>query len=218
MFTRVNCGPSAEGQPDVCVDEVDRWVEVQKLTPTEPQDNARFGSAVSLYQDEALISAYTEANGGAAYVFERSGGQWSETAVLVPSDGQPGDAFGFYAAAFGDWILVTARADDDLGTDSGSAYLFQKQGASWVQVTKLTASDGAAGDQFGYSCTLDGTTAVITALYDDDKGADSGSAYVFELQGGSWQQVSKLTANDGAPDAAASEAGAMAGHTIPSRR
>lgn len=64
--------------------------------------------------------------------------------------------------------------------------------------TKLRASDGAAGDRFGWSVAVDGNTAVIGAPFDDDKGADSGAAYVFVHDGTSWNQQAKLTAPDGA--------------------
>ena len=62
---------------------------------------------------------------------------------------------------------------------------------------KLTANDGAAGDLFGDSVSISGTTAVVGARFDDDRGDGSGSAYVFELSDGTWSQVAKLTATDG---------------------
>ena len=74
---------------------------------------------------------------------------------------------------------------------------------------KFTASDGAAGDHFGYSVSVssDGTTALVGALYDDDKGADSGSAYVFKYNGTAWTQQAKLIASDGV-------AGAYFGYSV----
>ena len=77
--------------------------------------------------------------------------------------------------------------------------------SGWTQVAKLTADDGAASDFFGYSVSIDGDTVVIGAQHDDDKGSNSGSAYVFtrdtagDLTSG-WTQVAKLTANDGAAE------------------
>ena len=75
--------------------------------------------------------------------------------------------------------------------------------SGWTQVAKLTADDGAADDYFGSSVSIDGDTMVIGAHQDDDKGDNSGSAYVFtrdtagDLASG-WTQVAKLTADDGA--------------------
>jgi hypothetical protein len=62
---------------------------------------------------------------------------------------------------------------------SGSAYIFWRDGISWSQQAKLTASDGAAGDYFGWSVSISGDYAIVGASYDDDKGTDSGSAYIF---------------------------------------
>ena len=77
--------------------------------------------------------------------------------------------------------------DDDKGSDSGSAYVFTRATAGdlasgWTQVAKLTADDGAAGDDFGISVSIDGNTVVVGARLDDtDKGSNSGSAYVFSI-------------------------------------
>ena len=99
----------------------------------------------------------------------------------------------------GDTALIGAPNDDYKGSFSGSAYVFTRSGGTWTQQTKLTADDGAQGDQFGYSVSLYGDTAVIGAFFDDDKGTNSGSAYVFTRSvDGTWTQQTKLTADDGA--------------------
>jgi hypothetical protein len=93
---------------------------------------------------------------------------------------------------------VGAYFDDDIGTDSGSAYVFTRGGGVWTQQAKLTAADGAASDLFGYSLSLSGDTLAVGAYGDDDNGSASGSAYVFTRSGGVWTQQAKLTAGDGA--------------------
>ena len=104
---------------------------------------------------------------------------------LTASDGAARDYFGYSVSisADGTTALIGAYADDDKGSNSGSAYVFKYNGTSWSQQSKLTASDGAASDNFGSSVSIssDGTTALIGAYFDDDKGADSGSAYVFAV-------------------------------------
>ena len=86
----------------------------------------------------------------------------------------------------GSTIVIGAYADDDKGSASGSAYVFTREtpgdlASGWTQLAKLTADDGAAGDYFGESVSIDGGTVVIGAKLDDDKGGNSGSAYVFSL-------------------------------------
>ena len=104
---------------------------------------------------------------------------------LTASDGAASDYFGYSVSISSDGTtaLIGAYADDDKGTDSGSAYIFKYNGTAWIQQAKLTASDGAASDQFGFSVSIssDGTTALIGAHTDDDKGVNSGSAYVFAV-------------------------------------
>ena len=100
----------------------------------------------------------------------------------------------------GDIVVVGAPADDDVGADFGSAYVFARNTAGvWSEVQKLTASDGAAEDFFGISVAVDNGTILIGSSEDDDNGIDSGSAYVFTTDsGGVWSEVQKLVAGDGA--------------------
>ncbi|MBA7679911.1 hypothetical protein ES703_88217 [subsurface metagenome] len=88
--------------------------------------------------------------------------------------------------------------DDDNGSNSGSAYIFKRDGTSWSEQAKLTASDGAAYDRFGSSVSVSGDYAIVGALLDDDNGTSSGSAYIFRRYGTSWSEQAKLTASDGA--------------------
>jgi hypothetical protein len=84
---------------------------------------------------------------------------------------------------------------------------------TWSQQAKLTASDGNAGDWFGWSVAVDGDTAVVGAYQDDDNGASSGSAYVFTRSGSTWSQQAKLVASDGANNDFFGQAVAISGDT-----
>ena len=178
------------------------WSQQAKFTASDGAATDWFGYSVSLDGDTALIGSRNDddkgADSGSAYVFTRSGGTWSQQAKFTAADGAAGDYFSFVLSLDGDTVLVGALQDDDKGSDSGSAYVFTRSGGTWSQQAKLTAADGAAGDVFGYSVSLDGNTALIGAYQDDDKGNDSGSAYVFTRSGGTWGQQAKLTAADGA--------------------
>ncbi len=102
-----------------------------------------------------------------------------EVAKLTAADGTASDNFGFGVAISGDTAVIGADDDDDAATNSGSAYVFTRSGTSWSQQAKLTAVDGQAGDFFGAGVAVSGDTALVGATGDDDKGVDSGSAYVF---------------------------------------
>jgi hypothetical protein len=178
------------------------WTEKQKLLASDAAAGDYFGGSVSLDGDTALIGVkYDDDNGvssGSAYVFTRTGTTWTQQAKLLASDGAAGDQFGWSVSLSGNTALIGASWDDDNGVSSGSAYVFTRTGTTWTQQAKLLASDGAAGDFFGVSVSLDGDTALIGAAWDDDKGVDSGSAYVFTRTGITWTEQAKLLASDGA--------------------
>jgi hypothetical protein len=105
---------------------------------------------------------------------------------LTAADGASGDWFGYSVALSGERIVIGAFYDDDNGSASGSAYVFEREGGTWQQKQKLTAADGASGDRFGFSVAISGERIVVTTYGDDDKGDNSGSAYVFENTYDDW--------------------------------
>jgi hypothetical protein len=180
------------------------WSQQVKLTAADGAEGDVFGISIAFSGDTVVIGADLNdekaLDAGAVYVFTRSGSGWSQQAKLTAADGAETDIFGVRVALSGDTVLISARRDDDdiMGIDAGSAYIFTRTGTTWQQQVKLTASDGATDDRFGRSVALVGDTAVIGAMFQDDKGDNSGSAYVFTRSGSTWSQQAKLTAADGA--------------------
>ena len=169
----------------------------QELQPSDgyPDDLFGFSVALSAGGDVAIVCAggfYGNPGPGAAYVFQKRGGGWTQQQKLQAGDGTVDDEFGFRVAlnTGGNVALVGADAKDG---GQGAAYVFQERGGSWTQQQKLQASDG--GD-FGSSVALSasGKVALVGARVADGKGA----AYVFEERGRSWTQQQKLQASDGA--------------------
>ena len=197
------------------------WSQQAKLTAADGEPGDEFGYSVALAGDTVVVTANADdddVNGidsGSAYVFTRSGATWSQQAKLTAADGAAGDLFGVRAAVFGDTALIGARFTDDSGDDSGSAYVFTRSGDIWSQQAKLTAGDGAAGDDFGYSVAISGNTALVGAQSDDNKinGVDSGSAYVFTRSGTTWSQYAKLTPSHGSAGDQFGGRVAMSGNT-----
>ena len=178
------------------------WTYQVKLTASDGASQDGFGLRVSIKGDYAIVGAYrNDDNGsdsGSAYIFKRDGESWAQQAKLTASDGAAGDYFGLPVRIDGDYAIMGAYSNDDNGSDSGSAYIFKRDGENWAQQAKLTASDGAEGDYFGDSVSLSGNYAIVAARHDDDKGTNSGSAYIFKRDGTSWTELTKLTASDGA--------------------
>lgn len=137
---------------------------------------------------------------GRLYAFERVGGEWIFLQKLLASDGQDGDQFGHAIALDSDTLMVASLSDDDLGTDAGAVYVFERVADQWIQRAKLHASDGEAGDSFGYSIAVMDDTAVIGARREGNAGENwLGAAYVFERFGGVWSQSARLTASARSP-------------------
>jgi acetyltransferase-like isoleucine patch superfamily enzyme len=169
------------------------WTQQAKLTASDADVGDAFGTSVALAGETAVIGTNF---GGSAYVFTRSGAAWTQQAKLIPSDAGPSVHIGFSVAVAGDTAVIGAQADDHAGSGAGSAYVFTRSGTTWTQQAKLTASDAAEGDNFGFSVALAGDTAVIGAWDDNDAGTGSGSAYVFTRSGTTWTEQEKLTASD----------------------
>ncbi len=179
-----------------------------RLTASDGGVFHSFGRAVALFGDTAFIAAPwdnelgTEA--GAVYVFrlDRQSSRWLETQKLLASDEQAGDNFGFSVAMEGELALIGAGHLHDEGGDVayGAAYVFRYNGVTWLEEQELLASDSAFQDGFGVSVSFSGDVAVIGALFDDDNGAQSGSAYVFRFDPDTeqWVEEQKLLASDGA--------------------
>jgi hypothetical protein len=189
----------------------DAWGQTAKITATDGVAGDEFGFAVSVSGDTLVVGAHYDGDNGAysgsAYVFERNHGgpdAWGQVTRIAATDGVTNDGFGYAVGISGDTVVVGAPGDDDNGPGSGSAYVFQRnqgEADAWGQVTKITATDGANDDQFGYAVAIGEDTVVVGAHQDDDNGVDSGSAYVFQRnQGGAdaWGQTAKITADDGA--------------------
>jgi hypothetical protein len=177
------------------------WVETQKLTASDGARSDQFGQSIAVSDSTIVVGAPLKVIGGnffqgAAYVFEYLDGSWVETQKLTGSDGAADDNFGNSVAITGSTIVVGARGSAIGGNiNQGAAYVFERQGGSWVEARKLIAGDGGAGDFFGWSVSVSGSTIVAGAFRDQIGGnLDQGSAYVFERQGGSWVETQKLTA------------------------
>ncbi len=172
--------------------------EQLKLTASDANADDRFGVSVAIDCDIAVVGAYQrDSNGsdsGAAYIYEFSGSDWIEQKKkLIPSDCAAGDNFGRSVAVEGGTIVVGSHLDDNPGTDTGSAYVFTRSGTIWSQQQKLTASDAAAEDKFGFSVSISNDTIVV-GVYGDN--SETGSAYVFTKIGPTWTWQQKLIASD----------------------
>lgn len=181
------------------------WQRRQKLVTPDGVDFDYYGVSVGLSGDTAVVGAPGEddlgGESGSVYVYERGVDAWEFVTKLHPQDLAADDHFGTSVAICGDTLLSGAWTEDPGGVSSGSAYVFRRVAGVWVEEQKLVPDDAEAYDWVGFAVALDGETAVVGAPFDDDLGNKSGAAYVFEHEAGGWNQIAKLTADDGEAEA-----------------
>jgi hypothetical protein len=197
------------------------WNQKFKLTASDGNAYDFFGRSIAVSGNIMAVSAILDddkgQNSGSVYIFERGyNGNWSQKTKLIANDGTENDYFGWSVAVSGNIVVVGTPDDDDKGETSGSVYIFERdENGNWNQKTKLTASDGALGDNFGFSVAILGNILTVGAPYDDAKGQRSGSTYIFERNSnGNWNQKKKLTASDGTEDCGFGAALAISGDTL----
>jgi len=181
------------------------WIEQAKLTDPDIGENQYFGRSVAVSGNTIAVGAYNSDiaanNAGAVYIYKENNGTWLHEQTLTATDAAAGDGFGEYVSIDGDLLLVGSWLTDDNGTNSGSAYIFRYAGSVWAEEAKLLALDGAAGDRLGFRLDIkNGIAAVGSRADDHGGGSDAGSTYLFEQINGSWQQLSKLVANNAQPE------------------
>jgi hypothetical protein len=179
------------------------WTQQAKLLASDGEWVDTFGSSVAVDGDTVLVGAAGDDDSGnssgSAYVFVRNGTSWTQQIKLWAADGAADDNFGSSVALDGNAAVIGAYGDDagdnDQYSKSGSAYVFVRNGTSWSQQVKLLAPDGETEDVFGYSVAVSGSTALIGVYGDDDKGMNSGSAYVFGFLDVQPPEVTNVLAN-----------------------
>ncbi len=221
------------------------WQQSAYIKASNADTGDRFGRAVALDADTLVVGADLEdsaqntvlntaaastdnssSNSGAAYVFQRSAGTWTQQAYLKASNSGPTDAFGQAVSISGDTIVVGAMSEDsdersvqngtfantnNAMSDAGAAYIFTRSGGLWSQQACLKASNADVGDSFGFSVSISGDIVVVGARLEDSSQrtvspgslassdntlASSGAAYVFSRSGQFWAQRAYLKASN----------------------
>ncbi len=163
-----------------------------KLLPNDTDFFQQFGFAVALSQDTAVIGVPSDGiNSGAAYIFARSGGVWSQQAKLLADDTPAARQFGFSVAINADTVVVGAPNDSGVG----AAYVFVRSGASWMQQAKLVLPDPIGNDQFGTAVTIEGDTLAVGAVGTGQFFYYEGAVYVYARSAGTWTQQARLSSD-----------------------
>ena len=176
------------------------WGSEQHITASNAGSADYFGISVSISGDYAIVGANGENSArGAVYIYTRdlSTGLWGSEQIIVASDTQVVDEFGWDVGISGDYAIVGSRNEDTGGTDAGAAYIYVRSGTTWSEQQKIQSSDIEAGDSFGGAVSIDGDYITVGANYEDENGTSAGAVYVFKRDGTTWTQQAKLLPSDG---------------------
>ena len=195
VVSQLSVANESESPPPTYLFDTTTGSLLHTLTPPNEDTYFRFGSSVAVSRDMAIVSNHfgtgKVSESGSAYVYDTTTG--TRIRKLEAPDGVRLDYFGYDLALSGNLALVGSPRDDDFGSDSGSAYLFDAATGQMLQ--KLRAPDGSEGDEFGTSVALSDDFALVGSHLDDENGFNSGSAYLYDTTTG--DLLHKLTAPDG---------------------
>ena len=168
-----------------------------------------FGASMALYGNRLLVGAYADtvsgqSQAGSAYVYERSSGQWQQTAQLTASNPLAGENFATSLSLYRRWAAVGAVYGAGNNVQAGEVFIFKRSGSGqWQEKQVISPPNGENFDAFGASVSLEGNLLVVGAPWTDIGGnnyyRDQGVAYVYKRQGNNWNFVQKLELDNPQP-------------------
>lgn len=194
--------------------QADSWILEEKITASVAPNDLQFGAAVDIEDDTIVVGAahgysWSIVTPKSAYVFERSGTDWTQTATLRGTS-HPGTDKGYGASvAIADGLIVVGAKEEyvvinweqvDYRYDAGAAYVYRRNAEEWSMAARLTAPAPTNSERFGSAVATDGASIVIGAP-GCDLGVDlsfAGAAYVYSLHEAGWEVDSQLTAGEDA--------------------
>lgn len=212
------------------------WTQQAYLKASHPRNLSHFGISVAADGETVVVGATLEdsnatgvdgdasdtsaVSAGAAYVFARNNGIWSQQGYLKASNTEAGKEFGTSVGISGDTIVVGAPGEDSDATGvngdqasqaapfSGAAYIFGRSGGTWSQQAYLKASNTGENDAFGRSVGISGNSVIVGAIREtsnatglngnqlDNSTPWAGAAYLFNRNGATWTQQAYLKASN----------------------
>ncbi|HOY48103.1 MAG TPA: T9SS type A sorting domain-containing protein [Flavobacteriales bacterium] len=211
---------SAAGAAYIFKNTAGTWSQLQKIVASDRETGDEFGYSVAIsenyviigapYEDEYLNGLSPASNKGSAYIYTKGETVWMDGQKIVGNSVGNGDNFGWSVGISDDYAVIGTPRESQIAsggggilTDAGSAYIFRKfSSGTWTQMQSINASDKGAGDEFGTSVAISGDYVIVGAMFEDHNAtgganlSDAGSAYIFEINGGTWTQMDKIVASD----------------------
>lgn len=178
------------------------WVFIERIFDSSGQIGNNFGYSLDIDENNIVVgSPNKHHNKGAVSIFEiiDNGGEAININLrdsLNAPDGSHGDRFGVSVGIKADHIIIGAP-QDTLPDAKGKAYIYQKENMSWAHKTTLKTKASRLKDRFGTAVVITDSIAVVSATLSDNQGLNSGSAYIFQGEGATWEQKEVIVASDG---------------------
>lgn len=178
------------------------WTMTATLDTPSRTDGDLFGSGIAITDSSILVGASRDdefaPDGGALFVFQRSGGTWALSQKIAPTDVGTHDYFGHDVCAAGTFAGATSYNDDDRGVNAGAAYVLEEISGIWDFTQKLTGSEGNSFDLYGTCIAMTEESIVVGAPQnedlDDAASVNEGCVFVYEWskRQGEWVETGCL--------------------------
>ena len=168
------------------------WAEEQKLTAYDAAPNDEYGRSIAVDGDLIVVGSWFDTDSdfgirsGSAYVYRYDGENWVLDDKLTPSNPSANDRFANEVSIDGNVIVVGSYQEDGLGTDSGAAYVFRYNGATWVE-EQILRSTVSTRNYFGRSVAVSGDV-IASSQIDLSNTAAHGYVYIFRWDGVTWNE------------------------------
>lgn len=175
-----------------------QWVAGETLYASDAAKGHWFGDVV-LQGDVAAIGAHSRGEvdrSGAAYVFRRQNGQWTEEQVLMPTDAGEESHFGRSLALDGNNLLVGDQIASTSHRRSGAVYPYRYDGNKWIAMPRLESPRSSGPALFGSALALEGDTLLVGAYGDRSRGHEAGAVHAFQFDGKQWTKKQTLFSSD----------------------
>jgi len=169
------------------------WTYQSKLPAVGLTQLIEFGHSIDFDGDVAVVGGSGSDTIGAAQVFTRSGDTWTHTATLIPPVDVNDDFYGSTIAIDGDRIVVGSHDTRTGSNPAGVVFVFEKVGAAWEYSATITPSQPTFTLDFGYSVDVQGDRIIVGTTRDAQFGANSGAAFIYQLEANTWMLNDKIT-------------------------
>ena len=175
------------------------WRPDGLLRPPNQKPERSFGGAVAVAGDLAVIGASQEGRlgrrSGRAFPYFRVDGAWTRQGDLLGDDTDKFDAFGASAAIAEGRVIVGAPYREVAGTIGGAAYVFEYDGAAFVQLQRLEVFGSETDAEFGMRVAAVGDLLAVAATREDGLAEHSGVVHVYRWDGTQYVEEASLASS-----------------------